>query len=135
MNALAPAPATTSATQAADTPRLPNLAEARKAAGDFEGLFLRTIIKSFRKSADANGEGLFGQSAGAGIKENWFDDFMSGHIAQAGGVGLADRLVEDWGEAGRIAGVEPTSRLQLPDDGLVGRMTRERLQAMPRGAL
>ena len=68
-------------------------------------MFLRTIIKNFRESANTNGEGLFGDSAGSGIKESWFDDAMSEHIATSGGVGLADRLIIDWGDAGRIADV------------------------------
>jgi Rod binding domain-containing protein len=107
---------------------LPTLDQAQKAAGDFEGLFLRTIIKKFRESASTSGDGLFGDGPGSHIKESFFDDFMSEHIAANGGVGLAERLVEDWTDAGRIADAAPQPRAPMPSNNDIDRLMRQRLR-------
>ncbi|PIE22972.1 MAG: hypothetical protein CSA62_09555 [Planctomycetota bacterium] len=109
---------------------LPSIEEAEQAAGSFEAMFLRTIINNFRESADLNGEGLFGESAGSNIKESWFDDAMSEHISTSGGVGLAKRLVTDWKDAGRIADAADAQRdlSSLPSESEVDRLMRAKLQ-------
>jgi len=74
-----------------------------KAAQDFEAVFLRKIISDMRKNSQMLGDGLFGKSPGAHIKESWYDNTMAEHMAQTGQVGLANALVEDWARNGHIA--------------------------------
>ena len=81
--------------------------EAEKAARDFEGIFLRQIIRDMRKSAEVMDDGgLFGKGEGSGIKEDWFDSMFSEHMWNTGQVGLADALVKDWTRSGRLGDAE-----------------------------
>lgn len=89
--------------QRAGAPTHKNRAEAMKAAQDFEAVFLRKIISDMRKNSQMLGDGLFGKSPGANIKESWYDNTLAEHMAQTGQVGLANALVEDWDRHGHIA--------------------------------
>ncbi|MFQ5506874.1 MAG: rod-binding protein, partial [Planctomycetota bacterium] len=82
--------------------RLPTREAALDAARKFEAMFLRTIIRDMRKSAETFGEGMFGKSVGAGIRESWFDNLMAAHLSKSDQVGLADEIVEDWDRWGLI---------------------------------
>ena len=90
-------------------------AEAKDAATQFEAVFLRQIIKDMRKSAEFMGEGLFGKSAGSGIKESWYDNMLATHMSETGNVGLATELVNDWERNGHIAKTPEEQKLVKAD--------------------
>ena len=73
----------------------PGIREARKVAGQFEALFLNLLLQRMEK-AEAGG-GFFGDSPGSQVQEGLFVSMLSRSLAEKGpGLGLADRLVEDW---------------------------------------
>ena len=77
--------------------------EAEKAARGLESIFLQMLIKDMRKNASAmGGEGFFGKGVGSGMKEDLFDSMLAERISKTGRIGLADSMLRDWEEAGRI---------------------------------
>ena len=72
-------------------------ARAAQAGRQFEGLFLKQLVSQLRESAGGE-DGLFGSAPGAGVMEDWFDDYFAAHLAQGRGVGLGKQL------AGKLAG-------------------------------
>ncbi len=73
----------------------PGIREARRVAGQFESLFLGLLLQRMEK-AEAGG-GFFGDSPGSQVQEGLFVSMLSKSLAENGpGLGLADRLVEDW---------------------------------------
>lgn len=82
---------------------LPSREEAVKVAKQFEGIFVQMLIKDMRESAEALGEGLFGDGAGSSIQSGLFDSMLSDKLAKSGRIGLADALVRDWESKGHVA--------------------------------
>ncbi len=81
----------------------PGLQEARRAAGQFESLFLNLLLERMEKAE--TGEGFFGEEAGSQIQDSLFVTMLSRSLAEKGpGLGLADKLVEDWVRRGWVAG-------------------------------
>ncbi|GEM_PF-5395629 len=79
----------------------PGLREAREAAGQFEALFVNLLLQRMEK-AEAGG-GFFGDSPGSQVQEGLFVSMLSRSLAEKGpGLGLADRLVEDWVRRGWV---------------------------------
>ena len=79
----------------------PGLRKAREAAGQFEALFLNLLLQRMEK-AEAGG-GFFGDSPGSQVQEGLFVSMLSKNLAEKGpGLGLADRLVEDWVRRGWV---------------------------------
>jgi flagellar protein FlgJ len=60
-------------------------------AKEFEATFLSMLLKEMRQTLDPDG-GLF-PGDGGDVQGGMFDMFMGSHLADAGGVGLADALV------------------------------------------
>ena len=63
-------------------------AKLRKAAGDFEAIFVRQILKSMRSTL-TNG-GMFGSGSVGEIYSDMMDNAISEKIAERGDMGLAD---------------------------------------------
>ncbi|MHC5065899.1 MAG: rod-binding protein [Planctomycetota bacterium] len=90
-------------TNAALEPKLDVRGEAKKIADNFETLFVQSMVEGMRKSGDmGQGEGLFGDGPGADTYTQWFDNFMSSHLAENGNIGLSDTLMEEFERLGQI---------------------------------
>ncbi|MBX9580866.1 MAG: rod-binding protein [Gemmataceae bacterium] len=72
----------------------PKAAEAklREMAKEFEATLLAMLLKEMRQTLDEDGGGFFPGDTGD-VQGGLFDMFMSKHLADAGGVGLAAALV------------------------------------------
>ncbi len=63
-------------------------AKLRKAAGDFEAIFVRQILKSMRSTLTSGG--MFGSGSVGEIYSDMMDNAISEKIAERGDMGLAD---------------------------------------------
>jgi|GEM_PF-6284571 len=72
-------------------------------AREFEATFLSMLLKEMRNSSDEEG-GMFAGDTGD-VQGGLFDLFMSKHLADAGGFGLATSLVQ------QLRAAEPAHRL------------------------
>ncbi len=70
-----------------------DLARLRKVSQDFESLFLSYMMKVGRE-ASFKSEGFFARGEGEKIFTDMRDDELAKHMAKAGGIGLADLIVE-----------------------------------------
>ena len=77
---------------------------AQDVANKFEGMLVQMMVSGMRESTDILGEGnsMFGSGPGADTYTQWFDEQMSTHITGAGGVGVADVLMEEIVRTGQI---------------------------------
>jgi len=79
----------------------PGLEKARRAAAQFESLFLGLLLEGMEKAEGLGG--FFGDSPGSQVQEGLFVSMLSRNLAENGpGLGLADRLVEDWVRRGWV---------------------------------
>lgn len=71
-------------------------AAVRKMAADFEALLLRQLTSSINKSDDdeEGDNSLFGNGGGIGLSRQLFSEQMADTMAQNGGVGLADMILQ-----------------------------------------
>jgi flagellar protein FlgJ len=69
------------------------MAKLRKAAQDFESVFLNHMLKTMRQSA-SSGPGP-GSGSGERMYRDLLDDELAKSISRGGGLGLADVLVRD----------------------------------------
>ncbi|MDH4047929.1 MAG: glucosaminidase domain-containing protein [Gammaproteobacteria bacterium] len=76
----------------------------REVAGQFEALFLQTLLKNMRNAELA--EPLFGESDQHGMYQDMMDQQLSVEMASGRGMGLADMLVRQLG--GTAAAIQPT---------------------------
>lgn len=80
------------------------LQKAEGTAAQFEEVFVRTLVGSLRQTTGVGGEsgGMFGSGPGADTYAGWFDERVAGQIASAGGIGIADALLEQMRQHGEI---------------------------------
>ena len=78
-------------------------ARAENVAGKFEAIFVQQFVAGMRRTA-ALGEdsALFGSGPGSDTYAQWFDQHLSGHLLQNGGLGVRDTLLRDWERLGQI---------------------------------
>jgi len=81
-----------------------NRARAERTAGQFEELFVRTMVQSLRSSSSLGGEegGMFGSGPGADTYADWFDQNMSEQIARTSEIGIKRTLLADLERHGQI---------------------------------
>lgn len=60
-------------------------------AKDFEATFLSLLLKEMRQTLDPDGGGLFAGDTGD-VQGGLFDLYLSQHLADAGGIGLAPAI-------------------------------------------
>lgn len=71
-------------------------------AGQFEAIFVRTMVQSLRQSAKVGSEGgMFGSETGADTYGDWFDDKIAEQVGKAkngktSGIGIAAALMQDF---------------------------------------
>lgn len=83
-------------------------ARAAEAAKEMEATFLALLLKQMRESLDSeDGGGLFPGDTGD-VQGGLFDMFMSRHLADAGGVGMATAL------ANQLQGPPPKTDTDAP---------------------
>ena len=86
-------PAKTSLRQVVDAPKTPEQKAARKAADEFEAVFLADILKNMSVGLDPNGP------FGGGHSEEMFKDMLNEQIANSisrnGGIGLSDAVYRE----------------------------------------
>lgn len=66
--------------------------ELKKAAEDFESLFLQQMLSAMRKTIPESD--LFGDRKAEEMFETMLDEEMSKNMAKAGGIGLSDMIYE-----------------------------------------
>lgn len=72
-------------------------------AGQFESVFVRTLVSSLRQTASVGGGGIFGDGPGADVYGDWFDQNLAEQIGRSGDIGIAETLMADFARAGAIA--------------------------------
>jgi Rod binding domain-containing protein len=79
--------------------------KAEKVAGQFEAVFVKTLVSSLRQTASIGGEegGMFGQGPGAETYAGWFDENVSDELSRTGGIGIASALLSEMERGGKIA--------------------------------
>jgi len=77
-------------------------------AKDFEATFLSLLLKEMRQTLDPDGGGLFAGDTGD-IQGGLFDLFLSKHLADAGGIGLAPAIEHQLRNAKNARPVPPTA--------------------------
>jgi Rod binding domain-containing protein len=71
--------------------------EEDRVAGQFEALFVRSMVASLRQSSSMGGEGgMFGSGPGADTYADWFDDNLASQMSKSGGVGIKEALLRDF---------------------------------------
>lgn len=77
---------------------------AAKVAGQFESVFVRTLVSSLRQTAAIgnDGGGMFGGGPGADVYGDWFDEHLAEQIGRSGHVGIADTLMRDFKRYGAL---------------------------------
>lgn len=75
-------------------PEVPShVAAAHEAAVQFEGLILSELLKT-----SFSGEGSpFGEGAGSQVYQGFLETYLAQHLADSGGLGLADQLAASLG--------------------------------------
>ncbi len=77
--------------------------QAVQVARQFEEIFVRMMVQSFRESCLGDEGGMFGTSVGSGTYEQWFDQHMSSHLARNSNIGIAEALIRDFQRLGELA--------------------------------
>ncbi len=75
-------------------------------AGQFESVFVRTLVSSLRQTAAIGGGGMFGDGPGADTYGDWFDQNLAEQIGRSGHIGIAEALMADFARAGAIDRVD-----------------------------
>jgi len=85
----------------------------REVAGQFEALFLQSMLKSMREAS--LGDPIFGESDQMDMYQGMMDQQLSLEMASGKGVGLADMLVRQLGGADTRIPSRPDGRFSLAD--------------------
>lgn len=81
------------------TPQLPNVpprpgqADLGEAAKRFEALLLTQVLSSALPEESS----LMGSGPGSHIYRGWLETYLADHLAEAGGLGLQDTIIRDFG--------------------------------------
>ncbi len=69
----------------------------RRAAEQFEAVLLMQLTSALNSSNEDDGEQLFGSDAGTGLAKKMFSEQLATTMAQSGGVGLSDVILQQFG--------------------------------------
>jgi Rod binding domain-containing protein len=70
-------------------------AKAEQTAGQFEQLFVRSMVSSLRASATLGEGGMFGSGPGSDTFGDWFDQNLAEQISTTAHVGIKEQLLAD----------------------------------------
>lgn len=76
--------------------------KAEKTAGQFEQMFVRTMVSSLRETASFGDEGMFGKGPGSDTFADWFDQHLAEQVSSSNNVGIAKQLLVDLERHGEI---------------------------------
>jgi len=104
----------------------PNSPEAlRKAATQFEAVLLMHLTSALNNTSGDDEDALFGNDGGAGLAKQLFSEQLATTMAQSGGVGLSDMILQQFGGAavkstpGKIKGLsEAMSAISKASNGI-----------------
>lgn len=84
-----------------------------RAAKEFEAMLLRQLTSALNATADSDSDEdkLFGGDSGTGLSKQLFSEQLATSMAEAGGIGLSDLILKQFG----VAAEKPTS---IKNDGL-----------------
>jgi Rod binding domain-containing protein len=83
---------------------------AERVAGQFEELFVRTLVQSLRESATVGGSsGMFGDGPGASTYADWFDQNVAEQLASARGIGVKRTLIAEFERWGQLSKADPAA--------------------------
>jgi flagellar protein FlgJ len=82
-------------------------------ATEMEATFLAMLLKEMRETLDPDEGGLFPGDSGD-VQGGLFDLFMSRHLAESGGVGVAASLLRQVRDGGTPAKTPPTTHAPAP---------------------
>lgn len=69
---------------------------ATEVAGQFEEVFVRTLVQGMRQTASIGGDsGIFGSGPGADTYADWFDQNLATQLGKGGGIGIATTVLHD----------------------------------------
>lgn len=77
-------------------------ARAEATAGQFEQLFVRSMVSSLRATSSIDGGGMFGSGPGADTFGDWFDDNLANQVCHTSDIGIKDQLLKDLERHGEI---------------------------------
>jgi murein DD-endopeptidase MepM/ murein hydrolase activator NlpD len=69
----------------------------RQAAQQFEAILLMQLTSAMNSTGDAGEDSLFGNDGGSDLAKKMFSEQMATTMAQSGGIGLADIIMEKFG--------------------------------------
>lgn len=78
--------------------------ELRKAAQDFEAIFIAQLLKNMRKGVSESG--LFGKGFSGSMYQSMFETTLAREMASKGGLHLSDIIVESLQPSGKASGPE-----------------------------
>ena len=79
------------------------LGRAHRVAEHFEAIFVQQMVTNMRESTDLAGEGgMFGSGPGSSTYAQWFDTYMSEHLAATGEIGVADAILDQLARTGQL---------------------------------
>ncbi len=81
--------------------------KALEVAHQFEEIFTKMMVQSFRKAQLSDEGGMFGDSVGSDTYEQWFDEHMARYLGKTNGIGIADTLIRDLRRHGELPEIEP----------------------------
>lgn len=77
---------------------------AEQVAGQFEAVFVRTMVGSLRQTSSIGGDGgMFGAGPGADTYADWFDQNLADQIARTSHIGIREQLLTDFEHNGELA--------------------------------
>lgn len=96
--------------------------KAERTAGEFEELFVRTMVSSLRSTASLGGDegGMFGSGPGSDTFADWFDQNLAGQIARTSEVGIKKQLLGDLERHGELPRDQITAAKRAADRTFVG---------------
>jgi Rod binding domain-containing protein len=68
-------------------------------AGQFESIFVRTLVSSLRQTSSIAGGSMFGEGPGTDTYSDWFDQNLAEQIGKTSEIGIATQLKRDFARA------------------------------------
>lgn len=86
------------------TPAMKARQHAEKVAGQFEDIFVQSMISSLRQSGSIGGDGggMFGDGPGADTYAQWFDQNLSEQLSKSSEIGIKHSLMKDFERSGEL---------------------------------
>lgn len=110
---------------AGDRARADETTELRQAAQEFESFLLQQLLKQARSASRLLGGDTQPEMPGRDIFESWQDETYASAVSGAGGIGLADLLVQQ---------LQPSVQRARPETGVTPETGATRETAGPAGA-